>query len=321
MTTTSMSTLEALGVAPINAWLLIGDAKSYPTPGELKQMRRKRRPTDVWTAPSQARAGDLLLFYFMAPVKEIRFAARASSNPFFNSALGVNAERAVDPHQWWITHTPLHEVPPISFNELSEALGGHLVLKGKPRHYLPPAVIEHLATAMAERNGGAGLDAALAQVLQTPVGDPDLPDPATVSLDSWTRMADGALKLERQVEQYVVEPLLRMALTAEVGLEWKQAYRIPGAGIADYAILRDGVPTGVVEVKLGIAEPGNARWADSSEFAQVKRYMDRLQVPGMLVDSRRAHLIHLGASAPTRSIDRITGTAQDLTAIARHLAP
>lgn len=313
------STADVLKIAPVNAWLMIGDAASYPTSRELKRMRRQGTPTEVWTAPSQAQPGDLLLFYFMAPIKEIRFAARAGSNPFFDATFGVNADRPIDPHQWWITHTPLIEVPPIAFRDLAAALGGHVVLKGKPRHYLRPDVIGRLAATMAERTDGGTLSGDLADVMQTPVGDPELPDPAEVSVEAWTRMADGAFKLERQVEQYVVEPLLRMALGAASGVDWKQAYRVPGAGVADYAIMRDGVPIAVVEAKVGIAEPRNGHWDASPEFAQIARYMDRLGVPGMLIDSRRAHLIDHGAAAPKRTIHRASATADDLAAIGRHL--
>ena len=110
----ALSTQDVLEIAPVNAWLVIGDAAAYPTTRELAQMRRRRTPSDIWTAPSQAQPGDLLLFYFTHPIKEIRFAARAASNPFFDASISINAERVVDQHQWWITHTPLHEVPPIS---------------------------------------------------------------------------------------------------------------------------------------------------------------------------------------------------------------
>lgn len=314
----AVPTRDVLKIAPVNAWLLIGDAAAYPTARELDQMRRRGTPSDIWTAPPQALPGDLLLFYFMHPIKEIRFAARAASNPFFDASIHVNAERVVDRHQWWITHTRLLEVPPVSFRELADALGGHVVLKGKPRHYLSPQVVDRLAAIMAQRNGGR-LGSELADVVRTPVGDPNLPDPGEVSLEVWSRMADGAFRLERQVEQYVVEPLLRMALAAAAGFDWKQAHRVPGGGIADYVIVRNGVPTSVVEAKLGVAEPRNGRWSASPEFAQVTRYMERLGVPGMLVDSRRAYLVNLGAAEPSQIVHRASATADDLAAIGRHL--
>lgn len=314
-----LSTAEALKTVPVNAWLLVGDEASYPTSRELKRARRKEVSDDIWTAPSQAQPGDLLLFYFVDPVKEVRFAARAASHPFFDSSVGVNALGAVDPHQWWITHTPLVETPPVTFKELAEAWGGHVILRGKPRHYLPPSVVGRLQAVMAAKAQGGAMHPELASVVQLPVGDPVLPDIASLTPEAWSRIADGVLMLERQVEQYVVEPLLRMALADRPGYEVMQAYRLPDGGVPDYAIAREGTVTAVVEAKVGIAEPRDSNWAASAEFAQIRRYMDRLGVPGLLVDSRRAYLIEPGAAVPSLVVARTSANAADLQEIGRHL--
>jgi hypothetical protein len=93
-------------------------------------------------------------------------------------------------------------------------------------------------------------------------------------------MADGPLKLERQVEEHVVGPLLRMALLGLAGAAWKRQYRTPDGGIADYVITRRSKPTAVVEAKVAIAAPWSGRWSTSRHFAQVSRYCSELGVPG-----------------------------------------
>lgn len=65
-----------LSVAPVNAWVLNGDEASLPTPRELAGMRKQKVPGQIWTAPSRARPGDVLFFYFVAPRKQIEFVAR-----------------------------------------------------------------------------------------------------------------------------------------------------------------------------------------------------------------------------------------------------
>lgn len=313
-------TRAVLARRPVNAWLLVGDEASYPTSHDLRLMRKPAVATDTWTAPSQAQPGDLLLFYFMAPRKEIRFAARAASHPFFDSSVGVNSLKAIDPHQWWITHTPLVEVPALTFSDLKKAMGGSLILKGKPRHYLSPEVVRKLFSEMRNRDTVAVLAKNAAAVLQVPTGDPDLPDPAVVQLAEWSRMADGALRLEAQVERYVVAPLIRMALHGRAETATQPQCQVSGAGVADWVVLRSGVAAGVVESKVGIAEPRTGRWDASPEFAQLRRYMDRLQVSGLLIDSKRMFLVDRGASAPTRVLSRAGMTFDEMRDVGRHLA-
>lgn len=322
---------DVLEIKPINAWLLVGDRASFPAtrPALAQRLRDRFRgddEDDIWTGPAQAQRGDLVLFYFMAPDKEIRFAARVTSDPFSRGDIHVASERNVGQHQHWIRHSPMVPVPPITFDELRDIVGGQLVLKGKPRHYLRPEEVTRLRELMASRSEGGSLTGPLDRVMTVPVGDPDLPDPLTVTFDQWRQMADGALvrsgsprRLEKEIERYVVEPLLRLALSRHPDVAHRRQFPVPGGGVVDYVVLVQDRPTAVIEAKAGIALPRDGRWDESREFAQTRRYMDRLGIPGMLIDSRTAYLIESGSGTPVRTVRRATTTGEDLTAIARHL--
>lgn len=314
--TATPSLKRLVSSAPTNAWLLIGDEASYPTAEELRDSRLRWREECFWTGPRQAQPGDLLFFYFMAPRKAIHFLARAGSHPVFDPTIEVNALRDVDPNQWWLNHTPLVEVKPLPFRDLQAALGGHLNLRGKPSHYIPPDAAHELLQHTTPLVSTSARDRA---VLQVPVGDPELPDPAHVTRTAWACIADGPLKLERQVEHYIVEPLLRLALPRTGAVTWQKSYRIKG-GVPDYVVLRDGTPSGVVEVKIGVREPRKARWGDSPDFQQVMRYSATLGVPAALVDSNRIFLFAAGASRPVATIHRRSATEDDLKRVGEHLS-
>ena len=302
---------------PINAWLLMGDDASFPTPREQRESWASGRTDNVWTGPRQAQPGDLLFFYFMAPRKAVHFVARATSHPMFDPSIGVNALAPIDLNQWWIGYTPLAPMTPVPFKDLRDLMGGHLNLRGKPSHYLRPEV----AAAMLERGSPrTGSDPSRSASFAVPVGDPDLPDPATADLEGWVAMADGPLKLEAQVEHHVVEPLLRLVVPGGSDVRWQKSYRIHGGGVPDYVILRGGTPTGVVEVKLGVRHPRGSDWTKSPDFRQVMRYSKALDVNAVLVDSNRIFLIHKGAMNPSTVLHRATMTESDLQLVGRHLA-
>jgi hypothetical protein len=93
-------------------------------------------------------------------------------------------------------------------------------------------------------------------------------DPAQVRLADWKKMADGPLKVERQVEQYVVEPLLRLSLPKRRSVRCQKQYRLK-SGIADYVLLESDTPRSVIEVKLGVRTPRAGDWSQSPDFQQV----------------------------------------------------
>ena len=307
---------DILAIPPTNAWLLIGDEASFPSQSDLRDNRRRPLQDDaIWTGSKQTQPGDLLLFYFVAPRKAIHFAARAASYPCFDSEIGVNAVTEVDANQWWVKYTPQVEVTPVSFAELNGLMDGYLNLRGKPSHYLPPAVVRGILDRAVDPDQMTKTDRL---VLQEPVGSADLPDPTHVRLADWKKMADGSLKAERQVERYVVEPLLRLSLPKRASVSWQRAYRLK-VGIPDYTVFESGSPRSVIEVKLGVRMPRDGDWSRSPDFQQVLRYSRELDVPAALIDCNRIFLIAPGASAPTAMIERDRATVDDLRAIGQHL--
>jgi predicted RNA-binding protein with PUA-like domain len=298
---------------PANAWLLIGDEASYPTAEDLEEMHINWDGVKnylIWTGSKQTQPGDLLLFYFMHPTKEVRFIARALDYPYFDVAM-VNANRDVDDRQWWVTHSPLIKLArPIPFRDLSEALNGHLILRGKPSHYLPPSAVRKLLGSPPDHQGA----------YQMPTGNPTLPDPSRVRLAGWNRIADGALTNERMVEEHIVKPLLRLAL-AGTGAMCKGQVRLDSRGIPDFVIYRREVPTAIVEAKLAIPLPHGGSWGDTKEAAQAARYSSELGVPAMLIDSNRVVLLKSGQVSPTKGndIQRGTVTLATLDRIREHL--
>jgi hypothetical protein len=111
----------------------------------------------------------------------------------------------------------------VSFAELSELMGGHLILKGKPSHDLPPELVRGILERAVDLDRLIKADRL---VFQLPVGSADLPNPALVRLAGWRKMADGPLKAERQVEQYVVAPLLRLSLSKGRSAGSQKQYRL-----------------------------------------------------------------------------------------------
>ena len=300
---------------PVNAWLLMGDEASFPTAAELRRMPRTWREECLWTGPKQVQPGDLLLFYFMAPRKAVHFVARAAGYPVFDPSIAVNAVKEVDPNQWWVGHTPLVAVRPLAFRDLKEAMGGHLNLRGKPTHFLRPEIIQQLVTNRRLVPSRAGGD----EVLQVPVGDAELPDPSELELRGWRAMADGAFHLEAQVERYVVEPLVRLALRGTSGHTLVKGRRLPDGSVPDYVVVRDGAPTAVIEVKLGVRTPSTGDWRSSPDFRQVMRYSAALDVPATLVDSNRVFLIPAGGTAPEAILPRRDMSQAGLVQIRQHV--
>ncbi|MCZ2111504.1 MAG: hypothetical protein LC118_18395, partial [Dehalococcoidia bacterium] len=100
-------------------------------------------------------------------------------------------------------------------------------------------------------------------------------------------MAAGALELEEQVSEYIVEPLVEL-VAPELVLE-PQAH-IDGAGIADY-LVREGDVEGparcVIEVKQSIDLSKGAHIEASRAFGQLRRYQKAVDLPGVLIDAHR----------------------------------
>ncbi len=296
--------------APTNAWLLIGDDASYPQEYELKEPWLATDPI-LWTAPRQVQRGDLAIVYFIAPRKAACFAARALQAPFLDPDFAVNSEQNVDQHQWWTTLSPLVPIPAVPFSRIQDLHGGHLILRGKPNHYLTPAIIDGIVA-----DSGA-LDAEQRSVLRRPVGLEILPDPESMTLTELRTISAGPLTLESMVEQYVVEPFLRLTFPTSKRYATTRQYRIKGAGVADYAVSHDGSPVGVAEAKAGARRTVDGALTGSPDLAQIVRYCHATSVPGILIDSNEIHLI-APDGVVTASHYRKQLRQNDLTAIRHH---
>jgi hypothetical protein len=221
-------------IEPANAWLLFADSPAYPDQRTLEADAGNGRAgifEKLWTTAKQTEVGDLVFCYFISPHQAAHFVARTASRAFFDREIGVNADKEVADAQWWSFLTPLIEIEPIPVQVLRDCADGFLPLRGRSGLYLRPEVVAALPVVARNPKDAAEL----VRVLHTPVGNPNLPDPANMSPQEWTAVASGAMKLEKHVEQYIVEPMLRMALQSEPSLTHQRSYRI-GAKIADYVV-------------------------------------------------------------------------------------
>lgn len=310
-----MTELEEVSqVPPTSAWLLIGDEASHPTPEDAAS--EDTDEPNLWTAPQMAQRGDLVFLYFVSPIKEIRYAARVLDSPFFDPNMEVNSIGDVSSKQWWVELSEFVEVPPVPFSELSALYGDGLILRGKPSHYVPPRVFDGLVARFGDLDGNQRL------VLQRPVGSADLPDDAaTIDLHALRDLTSATLHREAMVEQYVVEPLLRLALVTPHDLEIRPQVRLT-SGIVDYAIYAQGRMIGVVEVKFRIRVSDGGSVSESPDMDQLLRYMNATGVPGMLIDAHDLVLVPSGVGDDTSAeAVRLTRTGlatEHLTRIADH---
>lgn len=301
---------------PSSGWLLMGDGASYPSPDDLAQRRDEGRAGifDLhWTAAKQTLVGDLALIYFMAPHKAVHFVARAASNAFFSREMSVNALGTVADEQRWACLTPLIEIEPIPFKSLQAAAGGHLILKGRSGKFLRPDTLEALTIRAKMPEDQAELD----RIWTMPGGLADLPRSEDVDLDTWRMISPGALPLESHVSSHIVEPLLRMLLRG-TSLTWSREHRV-GRGSVDFVVLEQGVPTVAIEVKLVTLEPPGGDWSKSRDLKQLRRYTDKLAVPGILVDAHRVLLVEHGADQPYLDVARRSASDEQIQAIREHL--
>lgn len=303
---------------PSSAWLLLGDQASYPDQEELDDLRIDGETgifPCLWTAAKQTLPGDLALVYFVTPHKSAHFVTRAASSAFFARDIEVNAVGKVADEQRWAYFTPLIEIEPVPFATLKKAVGGHLILKGRSGKFLRPETIASLHLRARYPRDQAELD----RVFVTPTGLAELPPAAEVDIHTWSSIAAGALTLEVHVSTYIVEPLLRHVLNGTL-LTWRGEYRLR-TGWVDFVITNPGgTPVAAIEVKLATVEPPTGDWSTSKDFLQLRRYMDELAVPGILIDAHRVLLVEHGASQPHRDIPRRTAGDSDLSAIRAHLS-
>lgn len=300
---------------PQSAWLLMGSEASFPDRAELDAGFDAARVGIfewTWTTAAQTQIGDLALFYFISPRSAIHFVARAASDAYFTRDVEVNAERPVNPAQWWAEFTLPIEIEPISVAELREAAGGNLQLRGRSGHFVRPDVVERLRFVAKDPSQQPQLD----RLLVVPIGLANLPDPRTMSMVTWRGIAAGALRLEADVSVYLVEPLLREVLEG-TSMIVKGEHPV-GKGWADFVVHDGERPVHVVEVKKVIK--GLQGGVESSgDLDQLRRYMHQLDTPGILMDSHRLFLVARGQTAPYREINRTEFSDADMEALRAHI--
>lgn len=302
---------------PYSAWLLMGDEASFLTQQEL-DMHAEAAAAGIfacdWTVAAQTQPGDLVLLYFLAPHKAVHFIARAATRAHFRRDLQVAANKAVNQAQWWARLTAPIRIHPLPLGRLREAVGGPLPLRGRSGHYLRPESIAALNVRAVDPQQQADLEL----VFKVPVGLPDLPDPAAMSLSTWRDIAAGALPLEAHVSSHVVEPLLRHL--GDTQLTWVREYRV-GNRYADFVVLDAGRPVHVIEVKKALQHGPHADLTTSPDLHQLRWYAQRLGVPGTLVDSHRILPLPDDDKAPLQVLERRCLTTDELERLSIHMRP
>ena len=305
---------DPISAPPANAWLLIGSDDDAPAEDDLEEARSDAAVGEFWwswTASKQTLEGDLLLFYFMSPAKEVRYVARAASSAYFDNE-ALDGEEGQIKHKWWVSTTPPVEIEPIPYQEFQSI--ARVLMRGGGGKYLRPEVIEQLAFTPKHLPDAVQLS----RILQRPVGLPDVPGTAAMTFEAWRAVAGGAFKKEADVTRHVVLPLLRWIMPEGVTVEAE--YPV-GRARADIVLLSGDQPVLTVEVKLAINLPPDGNWRHSPDLDQLKRrYVDHLRTPGLLVDANRIAVVPFGHSVPSYVLERAHFTEANLDSLRDLLA-
>lgn len=307
---------SATTAPPQNAWILVADSGATFGRTELDRHRRefdRGYLTCDWTGPKRADLGDLALLYWLAPEKSVRYVARIGTLPEWTDEVEVNAAGEVRSEQWWVYLTPPVEIEPIPFKALQAAHEGRLILRGRSGKYMAPTAVRSLAFKAKDPQEQFAVD----RITQVPVGLADLPDKQTIDFATWQQIAAGALSLEAQVSDYIVEPLLRWSQAEDEQLTrtrdgWEREFKTQ-SGYVDFVLrMTHAFQYVPIEVKLGMHRPRSGDWMDSPDFRQLRRYMDDLNAPGILVDARSILFVMPGAPAPYKELIRAEVTEAEL---------
>ena len=286
---------------PRSAWIVMGNERSWLGIDDLNEIRRDRWRW-IWNTSPHCEEGDLLFFYYVAPRKAVHFLAHAACAPYFERAENAVAEH--NPHQWWVALSDIVAITPISFARLCKAAnganGGLLNLRGQSGKYLrTDAANELLSEATIEYP----LDQAASNAIRIPVHRGGLPEIATMDLAQIAAIPSGLLKVESHVEEYVVDPLLRLMGAGTPGWRVNHQVRV-GRGIADRVVEHAGQPVCVVEVKRRIRLGQGRDWACCADVEQADGYASRLDVGFLLIDSDLIAGFAAGARQPSFEFSR-----------------
>lgn len=311
---------------PSNTWLVMASEPSYLSEEALLETRRAEDAGIydlMWTAPKNGQAGDVCLIYFAAPRSAVHFVARLASHPFWSTDIDATAEHGIDRHQWWAYLSPPVEVEPVTIGVLRAAFGGHLTLKGRSGHYVPPRVTAQLSI----RSRDEAQQPELNDVFQPPSSARGAAATEPLTLEGWRSVPGGLLPLEAKVSELVVLPLIDLMTSPLVpqngcgpagltSVEVVAEYPVP-SGFVDF-VLNAGTPpiaALAIEVKLATPRPSSGSWRDSADFQQLLRYMRDLGTPGLLVDMHRVLLVRPDADEPFREVIRSSATWDDVAAV------
>jgi hypothetical protein len=303
--------------APRSAWLLVGDDASLHSEADLKRSLKDLREgyCETWTASQRVEAGDLLFIYYISPHKEIREVTRALDRPYREHESNVLSLGPVSQHQWLVKIAPPIQIEAISYAELSAPLGEKPLLKGRSGKYLPPrAANELVRRAKVTFTPDKGLPPL---ILQRVIGREDLPRKRPMSLSVWSSIPSALLRFEREVEEYIVEPLFRLCNIDGDFVVRRQ--RPVAKGFSDYVIESDGVPRCVVEVKQRIQSADSAKsWSESEDYRQLQKYCGVTGCHGALIDCDQIILFNKNREFVTR-FERRNLKPSQLKRICAHL--
>jgi len=157
------------------------------------------------------------------------------------------------------------------------------------------------------------VDAALAPV----EGRSDLPPADKIDLKTLGDIPCGLLKLEAHVEQFFLEPLVRLL---SLPSSFKLVFRQPvGPRVADYAITEGGKPRCIIEAKLRMKLGEDRNWKQSEEVEQARGYANPFKIPFMLVDCEEVFCFRAGERVPFLGRRRRDLTERDLLQIRAHV--
>lgn len=293
-----MSTIQKFPVKPQSAWVLMGDEISYPILDDDVEYGVTSQSN--WTCCPHIEIGDTLFFYFMNPLKEVHFIGRAVSLPYVDSSIGVATLKDVHNHQWWVDYDCLVKIEPISFKCLNEIMGGHLVLRGRNGKCIRPEAANRLLKQSHAIDSFKAVHKRMA--LQPINGRNNLPSPKDIDLNAWKSINTSDLRLESNVEEFIVEPLFRLLnLPKSYSLQFRFSI---GMKVADYVILYNDVPHCIIECKLRARFGRKRVWSASPDVVQARRYADAFKIPYIVIDSSEIFFFRHKKIRPLLTVSR-----------------
>jgi hypothetical protein len=282
---------------PRNAWIIIGNDDSWVDRQRLDGINAEPDYW-YWNGSPHTEEDDLLFFYYTAPRGAVCFVARADRDPYYEAHVDSRAE--ISPGQWCFGLKSMVEIEPITFKDLCAICGETLILKGQSGKKLTAAMANALLSCIKIRHP---TDSDIRDDIMQPVENHALPRPGAMTLDDLRNLASGHLNLEKEVEEYVVDPLLRLAGLGEAPYRIERQVRV-GRGLADRVVYHNDKTVCVIEVKRRLHLDRNRNWAACIDLGQVEGYATMLSADFMLVDVDRIACFKAGDKTPSVEFDR-----------------